>query len=202
MRPPTALLCLLLATAARAADDHTACIAWAEKHAGETESCQRRRADQEARCAKGEAEACFEAGELWDDLSRNLNTPGNASRALRSFEAACKAGDEEGCWRAASVLDDERAGKLRDRKRARSIYRASCDRGFGRSCHALAYLYQQGKGVKRDFKRGAALFDRACAKGDATACQELWMQANEARDGVRAAKYRELACAAGECPSF
>ena len=45
-----------------------------------------------------------------------------------------------------------------------------CDGGDGRSCSALAFMYEMGEGVARSSERARALYERACRLGTAVAC--------------------------------
>ena len=45
-----------------------------------------------------------------------------------------------------------------------------CDRGDGRSCSALAFMYEMGEGVGQSADKARALYERACQLGTTVAC--------------------------------
>lgn len=115
-------------------------------------------------CASNKSpRACWLEGIYHRDGSA---TPKDIPKALTLFVKSCNDGSAAGCREGARLLSE--SPKLSEQKaddlyqRAAKLYRASCERNHGRSCGALADLYEAGRGVAKDAEVAAKLDKKAC----------------------------------------
>ncbi|MBS2030772.1 MAG: sel1 repeat family protein [Deltaproteobacteria bacterium] len=111
-------------------------------------------------------------------------------------KAALAKADADHCTKADGTADT-----------AQACHRA-CDAGLLDSCHALAKLYDLGKGVELDAKRALSILRAACAKDHAQSCFDAGKRLLQPTSGKADEKHGhamlEKACKLGikeACPS-
>jgi TPR repeat protein len=112
-------------------------------------------------CDRGDANACFELAELYDE---GKGVPKSVARSLLLYERSCTLGYSWGCQYLATHYDRVTAGP-EDLTRAVNFYKQGCDRKNGNSCFRLGLMYDAGRGVPRDDALASKYLDLGCALG-------------------------------------
>jgi TPR repeat protein len=122
-----------------------------------------------ARCDKGAAPACTDAGHrLWKGIK---GAERDVRKGMGYFEKACELSDGSGCLAAAVLLKKGELNGRPDLAAAASFMQRSCDTGNALGCRELGKAYILGQGVRRDLRRGRGLMRRACNGGERSACR-------------------------------
>ncbi|MBK6808750.1 MAG: sel1 repeat family protein [Sandaracinaceae bacterium] len=124
-------------------------------------------AQQEARCADGDADACFNASRRY---ASDADAPDAA--AMQRFEQrACELGSKSGCLNAGLHLRDA-AGSESSAALGGTMWARGCELGDARCC-AYGELLRAGTGVAQDQARAVSFFRRGCDGGAAVGCVNL-----------------------------
>ncbi len=115
----------------------------------------------ESACDRGDANACFDLAELYDE---GKGVPKSVARSLQLYERACTLGYGWGCQFLATHYDRATAGP-EDLARAANYYKQGCTRKNGNSCFRLGLMYDAGRGVSRDDALASKYLDLGCALG-------------------------------------
>ncbi|MBR7002657.1 MAG: sel1 repeat family protein [Neisseriaceae bacterium] len=95
----------------------------------------------------------------------------------------------------------DEAFQNRDYTQAAQLFEKSCNGGAVQGCHALGFLYLNGKGVPQNYSKAAELFEQACNGGIAKGCNNLGLLYRKGQgvqqDNVQAAQLWEKACNGG-----
>ena len=117
-------------------------------------------------CERGDSEACFELGLLYED------TRGNYIKAAEYYRKVCSFGDGLGCV-FLGVLIEEGKGYESNYIKAAEYYKKACNLGEKSGCFNLGFLYKKGKGFERNHTQAEKYYKKACALGDKDGCAEL-----------------------------
>lgn len=153
----------------------------------------------EASCAAGNAQGCFEAGDLLDSISMSDEED---DRALELLEKSCASDVAEGCEKAGGLIaggegDEaefargmamlakgcdlgfgpacENAGDLlsskpEQRSEALAFFVRACDLDRSSACNSAGFMHQSGRGTERSHPVARAFYERGCDMGNGNAC--------------------------------
>jgi Sel1 repeat-containing protein len=126
-------------------------------------------AGRERGCARGNADACYEAAgayEEGDGVARDVG------RAIQYYERSCGLGGTWACNNLGALYIDGK-GVAVDQARGAAYLKTGCDGGLLTACANLGRSYQKGKGVAADPFRAVALYKQACDGGEGLGC--FWL---------------------------
>lgn len=137
-----------------------------EKASSQMNENREKRAEADAACAGGDADACFELGDLERRGAGGLQNYGAAAKAYRK---ACNANHAEACS-ALAYLANGGKGMGQDLGKARSLYKKSCDLGDVSGCAGYGNMLFTGQGGRKNVPEGTRVLRDACNRDYQWAC--------------------------------
>lgn len=108
----------------------------------------------ERQCNNGDAESCFDLGNLYD-VKQDYN------KAMEFYSKSCEMGEALGCYNLGSLYYNGK-GVKQDYKKAREFWSKACEMNNALGCGSLGMLYYKGKGVKQDYKKAMKFVIKTC----------------------------------------
>lgn len=117
-------------------------------------------AKKRALCEKGNSTACFEMGERYRVIERDLKI------ALEFYTKSCDAGYMTGCTNGGNLLAIKGNPYSKEFKAARKMFTMACDAGEDPACFNLGSLnYKEGRQ-----KKALQFYLKACDMGNGSGC--------------------------------
>jgi TPR repeat protein len=114
-----------------------------------------------ASCDRGDAKACSNLGDRYDEGS---SVAKNLATALTLWTRACTLGRSIDCAVAGRRTSDG-IGTVKDPKRAAVLWQRGCELNEAYACEPLGEAYQDGRGVLRNPALALELAEKACRLG-------------------------------------
>ncbi len=106
------------------------------------------------------------------------------------------------CLNTYQVDNGDIAYKNKDFKKAKELYKKSCDTNNAIACRNLGFIYNNGLGTKQDYLKASKLYSKACDGGDAKGCFNLGTMYDIGQgvkqDYLKASKLYSKACDGGD----
>jgi hypothetical protein len=118
-----------------------------------------------ALCESGNSTACYEAGEKFRTVERDLKT------ALTFFKKSCEKGHIDGCNSAGALVQNTGQPNSEEWKEAAKMFEKACEQKHDKACFNLGLLkYREGRS-----KKAVEYFKIACDldKTNRAACDNL-----------------------------
>jgi TPR repeat protein len=124
------------------------------------------RAELEAECNRGSADACADLG--WHHWAK-----ADFSIGCQYYHRACEYGDALSCWCIGLAYSGGKMLRMNCTKAEMFLLRA-CDKNIGLACLALGSMYEHGCGsVSKNRKLARKYLKKACSLHVKEACKEL-----------------------------
>jgi uncharacterized protein len=128
-------------------------------------------------CKKGDAQACYNLGSLYDsgkDLKKNAKKARKFYRkAAIIYKEGCEVKKNLKYCIYLSYLYEMGKGVKKNPKKFMKINNDVCNKGDGEACFNLGKSYEKGiNGVKKSLREASRLYKLSCDKGDTGGCKK------------------------------
>jgi TPR repeat protein len=134
-------------------------------------------------CELGSASACRMRA---TDLLEGNGVSADPAAGVALLESTCAMPDARACNHLGVLLDNARHGVAEDKERARTLFRTSCELGYGQACSNLALHVPE--------EEREPLLRRACEGNSGDGCNSLGLVAEKAGDAQAAVQLYLRAC--------